>query len=263
MNRIRMFLKGNLDVYDSLHSCRINNTLCWNGINQIPELLDSKIKVQIKHETWTRSDALLASSGRPPSSILERTLPLGSFQPEAQFSQEIFSANVDAYILSIQPDIAIGLARHKTEGYLFHPAHFDKWDKNDADWFRDNFEPINHLTPSESINNFRLIIERLRQKSSAPIMIYNLSPIIPGEEIYCHMGLTDSLSARIQRFNLELINLSDQTGASIIDVNRILSSHGVNRLKLDAWHLNAEGSRLIAHEVVRILLETIPKQSKK
>ncbi len=257
MRRIKLFLKGNLDLYDSIHSCRVNDTLCWNGLNETLKKLDSELRVQIKHETFTRTDALLASSGGIPKALLRHHLELGSFPIETQFSQEIFNANVDAYILSIQPDISVGLVRHKTEGYLLNAAHFSGWNIEQVDWFRKNFSQVPTLSPVESMDNFRLIIDRLRKKSAAPILIFNVSSIIPGDNVHCHVGLVDSLSNRIQKFNLELINLSSETGISIIDVNRVLACYGIDRVKLDSWHLNATGLELVSKEVAKVLLEIL------
>jgi hypothetical protein len=73
--------------------------------------------------------------------------------------------------------------------------------------------------------------------------------------VHCFSGLDETLSTRIKRFNLGLIDLSRATGASIVDVDTIVASHGANRLKIDTLHLNAEGSRLVAEEVVRILAD--------
>ena len=258
MQRIRIFLKGNLDLFDSLHSSRINNTLCWNGINDAEEIKHAKVRVQIKHEIFTRSDALLRLTGSIPQSIINRELALGSFSPKAQFSTNLFSTDADAYILSIQPDIAMSLVKHKNEGYLFHPAHLYRWTNNDVQWFEENFVAVKSLEPTESMQNLRAIIGRIREKSDAPILVYNTSSVIPGDQVHSYVGLTDSLSVRIQKFNLALIELSNQTGISIIDVNRILACHGVNHLKLDTWHLNPSALSLIANEVARILLELIP-----
>ena len=258
MQRIRIFLKGNLDLYDSLHSCRINNILCWNGINEVEAIKNAGVRFQIKHETFTRTDALLKTLGDPPKSLVDRNPFLGSFTSKSQFSQDLFNANVDAYVLSIQPDIAIRLVRHKSEGYLLHVAHLSLWDREDLDWLQTNFEPMKLLTPLESIKNLQLIIKRIRAISDAPIIIYNASSVIIGEQVHCYIGLKDSLSLRIKKFNLGLIELSNKTGISIVDIDRVIACHGANHLKLDTWHLNPDALKLIANEVARILLELIP-----
>ncbi|HEY5410217.1 MAG TPA: hypothetical protein VIJ94_05760, partial [Caulobacteraceae bacterium] len=63
----------------------------------------------------------------------------------------------------------------------------------------------------------------------------------------------DSLAVRIRRFNLMLMDLSRQTGVSIVDVDSIVAKAGADRVKLDFNHLTGEGNRLVAEEVVRVL----------
>lgn len=229
--------------------------MCWNGINEVEAIKSVGVRIQVRHETWTRSDALLSAGRDIPRSLLDRGLDLGSFNPNSQFSQDLFSIEANAYILSIQPDIAVSLVRHKSEGYLFHPAHAYRWGNDDIQWFEENFEPVKTLGPEESMENLSAIIDRIRAHSDAPILIYNASSVIPGDQVHCYVGLADSLSVRIQKFNLGLVELSDQKGISIVDVNRILACHGANHLQLDTWHLNAVALKLIAEEVARILLE--------
>jgi lysophospholipase L1-like esterase len=103
------------------------------------------------------------------------------------------------------------------------------------------------------MGNFAGIIERIRSRSTAPILVYNISAVVPGEAVHAHQGLGDILSTRIRRFNLALIELSEATGVSIIDVDTVLARAGAERLKLDAVHLTPDGCRLVAEEVVRVI----------
>ncbi len=59
----------------------------------------------------------------------------------------------------------------------------------------------------------------------------------------------------MQRFNLRLAELSAELGFSIVDVDRVVAGAGAGNLKIDLFHLRAEGWRLLAEEVVRILEE--------
>ena len=61
------------------------------------------------------------------------------------------------------------------------------------------------------------------------------------------------LSTRIRRFNLGLVELSEELGISIVDVDAIVARGGSDRLKLDTAHLTPDGYRLVAEEVARIL----------
>ena len=90
-------------------------------------------------------------------------------------------------------------------------------------------------------------------RTEAPILVYNVSSIVPGETVHCLQGLGEIYSTRCRRFNLGLAELSEQTGISIIDVDSIVGRAGADKVKLDAMHLTADGYRLVAEEVVRVL----------
>jgi lysophospholipase L1-like esterase len=145
------------------------------------------------------------------------------------------------------------MMRHKAEGYYLYPSGSSTWAAEDKIWLKSEFEALNRLSTSESMENFRAIISQIRRTRDAAILIYNLSPVIGNETIHCYLGLGETLSTRIRKFNLGLIELSEETGISIIDVDTILARHGAETLKVDAMHLTPEGYKLVAREVVRVL----------
>jgi hypothetical protein len=253
MRRLTFFIKGNVDVHDSLHSCRIGGELAWNGINDVLRASHPGCLARVKHETWTRSDALLHANDIVPEAISSRPLPLGAYPAASQFSRAVFETKADAIVFSIQPDIAAGLVKHKKEGFLFYPNEIERWSADDRKWLKTDFEHLGHLDLAESMANLTSMIEKIREQSEAPILIYNMSPIIPGEKIHCHQGMGEVYSTRIRRFNLGLIELSEKTGVSIIDVDSLLARNGADALKLDTLHLTPPAYRLIAEEVVRVL----------
>lgn len=253
MQRLSIFAKGNVDVHDSLHSCTIAGELQWNGVNEILRSRYTGALIRLKHETWTRSDALLAAPGKVPAELKTRGLPLGAYPLESQFSTALFETRADAIVLSIQPDTATGLVRRRDDGFLFYPNESASWPAPDREWLKGAFETLGQLDVAQSMSNFEQIIDRIRLGTEAPILIYNLSPILPGEMVHCLQGLGETFATRIRRFNLGLADLSERTGVSIIDVDSLLARKGADRLKLDAFHLTAEGYRLVAEEVVRVL----------
>ena len=253
MPRLTFFLKGNVDVHDSLHSCRIGGLLAWNGINDVLRASHPDCIARVKHETWTRSDALLHSDGTVPEALGCRQLPLGAYSAESQFSRAVFETKADAIIFSIQPDITNTLVKHRSEGFLLYANESEQWSADDRRWLKTDYEPVGHLDVEESMANFTVMIEKIREQSEVPILIYNMSPIIPGETIHCHQGLGEAYSTRIRRFNLGLIELSEKTGVSLIDIDSLLARKGVDTLKLDTIHLTAPGYRFVAEEVVRVL----------
>lgn len=251
--RLTIFVKGNLDVKNSLHSYVQGKKVVWNGVNEIVRARYPGAAVHVQHETWTRSDALLASDSVVPEEIQTRNLALAPYTGLAQFSQKLFNVECAAIVLSIQPDLTTSLLRSRRGGYLFYPNQSNTWSSDDKDWMHENFERLGPLTPEASMQNFHQIIEKIRLRSQAPILIYNVSAVVPGEDIHSYEGMEDSFTTRIRRFNLGLVELSQRTGVSIIDVDRIVARAGADKLKSDALHLTAEGYELIAEEVVRVL----------
>lgn len=253
MGRLTIFAKANLDVRDSLHSFRIAGKVLWNGINEVVRTRFPTTVVRIRHETWTRSDALLAARGDVPADLASRNLPLDPYPATTQFSQALFDARCDVVVLSVQPDVMTGLVRHRRDGYLLYPQNRNAWPGDDQRWLRREFAPPTSLDIVTSMRNFETIIGRLRERSSASILVYNMSAVVPGESVHCHAGLEEILSTRIRKFNVALAELSQRTGISVIDVDAVVARAGADRTKLDAVHLTADGCRLVAEEVVRVL----------
>ena len=253
MKRLTLFVKGNVDVHDSLHSCRIGGQLLWNGINDALRQSHPGITARLRHETWARSDALLASTGVVPEAIAARNLALGAYPAASQFSRAIFETTADAVVLSVQPDIATGLVRHRQDGTLFYASDYDTWSADDRQWLKSEFAATGPLDLETSMANLEAMIDEIRRSRDVPILIYNVSPIIPGEMIHCYQGLDETFSNRIRRFNLGLAGLSERTGISIIDIDTLVARHGADTMKLDAVHLTPQAYRLVAEEVVRVL----------
>jgi hypothetical protein len=253
VKRLTLFVKGNVDVRDSLHFCRIGGELVWNGINEVLREHRVKSLVRIKHETWTRSDALLECAGTVPEAFTSHDLPLGPYSLASQFSNAIFTTPADAVVLSIQPDVTMSLMRHRRDGFLFYPIGAEAWPAGDRTWLQSNYEASELLSVDAAMNNLAAIVAKIREHSEVPILIYNLSPIIPGDQIHCYAGLGETFATRIRKFNLALEELSENSGISIIDVDTIVARHGADALKLDAVHLKPQGYSLVAKEVVRVL----------
>ncbi|MDR3418137.1 MAG: hypothetical protein P4L83_18345 [Nevskia sp.] len=253
MHRLKLFAKGNLDVCNSLHSFRVNGRILWNGINQIVGQRHPQVRVHVRHETWTRSDALLECDGTVPTEISSRSLPLAAYPATSQFSCALFETDADAVVLSLQPDVMTPLVRHRRDGFYFYPDNLGAWTEPDRTWLRQEFIATGPLDVGTSMRNFERIVARLRQRTDAPILVFNLSSVVPGESVHCHEGLGDILSTRIRRFNLGLAELSQRTGISVIDVDAIVARTGTDRLKLDVQHLSAEGWQMVGEEVVRVL----------
>jgi hypothetical protein len=255
MERLTIFAKGNLDVRDTLHVLRVGGSVRWNGINEVLRTHVPTAVARVRHETMTRSDGLLAATGAVPPALAARALPLGPYPASVQFSRALFDADADAYVLTIQPDIAVHLWRNRDDGTLLMTHDLPKWIAADRRWFESNYEATGYLDPEASMRNLAAIVARLRERSDAPILVYNVSSVVPGDSAHCLAGHGETLATRIRRFNVALAGLSERTGVSIVDVDAVVARGGADRLKLDAFHLNADGCRVVAEEVVRVLDE--------
>jgi hypothetical protein len=255
VSRLTIFAKGNLDVRDSLHALRLGGALAWNGLNEVLRARCPGVVARVRHETWARSDALLEAQGVVPPALAERSLPLGAYPAASQFSRAVFETDADAVVLSIQPDLNTTLVRHRRDGFLFYPNDWRAWPAEDQAWLREAFEPVGLLDAATSMANLARVVARIRARTSAPILVYNVSGVVPGEQVHAHDGLGDIFSTRIRRFNLGLIELSQQTGISIVDVDAIVARAGADRLKYDAMHLTGEGCRAVAEETARVLAD--------
>lgn len=251
MARLTIFAKGNSDVADSLFSCS-DASGTWDGLNQALREQGAESRVRLRHETFIRSDALAAAPGVMPEALAH--VPFDwPYTASDQFGTAFFDAPVDAHVLSIQPDVTMKLLRHRATGCLFYPGAPQATKAEIRPWLRAECDPVPLLTAAEALDAWRQVVARLRARSSAPILIYNLSTVVPGDLLSSYRGLPPTLTTRIKQFNLALIELSAEADIFIIDVDRIAARSGADALKLDAVRLNAAGSRLIAGEVIRLL----------
>jgi hypothetical protein len=253
--RIHVFAKGNVDLHDSLLHSRVGGQVVWNGLGGLVSERHPGTTVRVRHECCTRSDAMLATGGIP-GELESRKLPFFAHPLSSQFETELFSVDVDAVILSILPDVVTSLVRHPRDGYCFYPEGWQEWAPEDQAWLRRTFVPEPPLSPDDSMANFAKVIGAVRARRNTPVLIYNVSSIVPGERIRSYAAAVDEcLSIRIRRFNLSLVELSRQLDVSIVDVDAIVARAGADRTKVDAVHLTGEGYGLVAADVMDTLEE--------
>ena len=253
MKRLNLFLKGNIDLHDSLQACRIGGIVRWNGINECLRATHPGILARVKHETYSRSDALCVCTGDIPDFLAQRQLELGAYSLSTQFSDALFTADADAFILSIQGDVTASLYKHTLSGTLLYPSEAETWSQEDRAWLKRDFTRLGLISVEAFMISFRRVIDRIQAHSTAPIVVFNLSSVIPGDHTHCYIGLDETYVNRIRRFNLALVELSQETGISIVDVDAILARAGADKLKIDAVHLEPEAYPLLAQETIRVL----------
>jgi hypothetical protein len=254
---LRIFAKGNVDVRDSLLWSRVGKQVQWNGINEVLRQCRPDVIAKIRHETCTRLD-LIPLPGETPLAVPEaiaRKLPSGAHPIEKQQRTALFDAPTDVVVLSLQSVITNALVRHKRDGWLLLPDDYESWDAESRSFLETECEYAGLAPLEPALDRLERLITTIEQRLGAHVLVYNLSPVSPGERIHCWLGAEDSLALRVRRFNLALIELSMRLGFSIVDVERIAACAGAERVRVDLFHFTAEGYQLIAEEVVRILDE--------
>jgi hypothetical protein len=252
---LKLFVKGNVDVHDSLHSCRIDGRVVWNGVNDVVRALYPGVTVRLRHEISAGFRSILEADGVTPDEVAERAHLQGSYWNLGQYSTAVFTAEADAIILSIQADIQAPSYRHRRDGYLFCGDDMARWPDVHKRWLAESFERLRTPDVAKTVDAFEQLHQRLRRHTDAPILVFNMSSAVPGEHIHCFQGLEGIFSTQIRRYNLALIELSESLGISVVDVDGILARAGAERLQVDVTHLTAEGHRLVAEEVVRVLAD--------
>ena len=254
---IRIFARGNTDLRDSLLWSRVGGVLEWNGINEVLRERHPGIIAKIRHEPCARID-LIPLPGEtllsPPEEVARR-LPGGAHPIARQHHSALFDAPADAVIFSLQSAVISALVRHRRDDWMMLPDAFETWDAASRAWLESECENAGLAPIEPTLQRLEQLIGAVQERLGAPVLVYNLSPVIPGERTHCWLGGEDSLALRVRRFNVGLLGLATRQDFSIVDVDRILACAGAERLKVDMVHLKAEGLRLVAEEVVRILEE--------
>lgn len=252
---LRVFARGNVDVRDSLLWSKVGGEVEWNGLNEVLRVRHPTVVARVRHETCARLDLIPLPGEKltaPPAALAAR-LPSGSHPISKQHRTALFDDPVDVVVLSMQSAITNSLVRHRSEGWLFLPDALETWDVDSRAYLERECVNAGLAELEPTLARLEKLVRAVEEKLSAHVLVYNVSPVLPGERIHCWAGAEDSLGLRVRRFNLALAELSAELGFSIVDVERICASAGADRLKVDLFHLTAEGWRLLAEEVVRIL----------
>jgi hypothetical protein len=254
---IRIFARGNTDVRDSLLWSRVGGVLQWNGINEVLRARHPGVVAKVRHETCARID-LIPLPGEtllsPPAELAGR-LPSGAHPIASQHRSALFDAPADVVVFSLQSAVLSSLVRHRHDGWLFMPDDFDSWDAKSRAWLLSECENAGPAPIEATLARLERLIDAVREHLGAAVLVYNLSPVVPGERTHSWIGAEDAVGLRVQRFNVGLMELATRQDFSIVDVDRLMACAGAERLKVDMVHLKAEGLQLVAEEVVRILEE--------
>lgn len=174
--------------------------------------------------------------------------------PLSPAQASLFGDEIDVVLLSAKPDVVQAPWRHRESGYLVNPppGWEEAWTPSGQAWLREQFEPTEPSRVERSKDAMLSLIRAVKQRSGAHVIVYNCSPIDPTDRVHNYHGLDDTLSVRVHRFNLALMQLSVLEGISIIDVERVVAEIGQAHVP-SALRYSADAYQAICREVLRVL----------
>jgi hypothetical protein len=206
-------------------------------------------------QEWT-AESLEKLHLRP--SYFKPSLFRKSFVVPGTHGMEEFPKSV--VVLSIGPDFARTLYRHREHGFLIDPGGW--WlnqsmagvlkDMSSVMWFNKTFAKVGRITVEESMANFTRIIELIRERTGAYVMVFNLLGVEPGDLTHNFQHVKNSNMMRRRAFNLALYDLSQQLDFSVVDIDRLLKRNGVEE-QVDFAHWPLERFGPVAQEMFRIM----------
>lgn len=254
---IRIFMKGNDDITDSLLSLQYGGQKITRGLH---ELIDEKyhgaFSIEVIREPFGHSDLIIQQLGIVPEELLQMELDNKENFITTQFKSRLFEEHVNVVVFSIQPDITHLLWKHRQKGYLFYPHTNweEKWTSKQKQWLQENFFPVEFIQVQQFKDNFIKIIRAIKEGLKAHVIMYNCSSFDPEDKQSNYYKLhDDTLAVRIQKFNLALMNISVLEGISIIDVDRLIAELGGGRHVLQCLSYSNEAYHAICQEFQRIL----------
>ncbi len=221
-----------------------------------------------------RSDILLQTYAGVPEAFAEEVstklgLPRSHFQPtlfEPSFTVEDLPGGRTTFpktvvVLSVLPDLTRTAYRHREAGYLVDPGI--AWlnrveaalqDLSFVGWFTEHFERVGRISVEEFTQNYRRLIPLIQQDSQTSVLVLNSLEIAPFDNTYDYSDRNIEVATRRRRFNIALDELSRELGFHIVDVDKILKTHGVDR-QVDFSHFPVDRMRAVAEDALRILRE--------
>jgi hypothetical protein len=155
-------------------------------------------------------------------------------------------------VLSVLPDIARIVYRHRETGFLIDPGTAilrrvseALTDLSFAKWFRANFESLGRITVDEFAENLKKLVPLIERETGARVAVFNALEIEPGDTTYDYSTRNIESATRRRRFNLALYEVADATGMAIVDVDNALKREGVHD-QVDFSHFPVAKMRAVA-----------------
>jgi len=166
----------------------------------------------------------------------------------------------DVIIMGIATDETRQMYRHKEHGFIIDPGGW--WlnqdlgrvldDLDTVEWFRKNFVRIGRLSMEEFEKNTTRLIGEIRDRIGSKVIYYNTLALDPANPTHNYQLVQTAHSVRRREFIISLCQLSAALDFSIVDVDRLLKTMGVEE-QVDFAHFPVDRMMPIGAEVHRIL----------
>ncbi|MFV2001279.1 MAG: hypothetical protein ACC654_13025 [Acidimicrobiia bacterium] len=222
----------------------------------------------------TRSDLLLQTLDPPDESVTSEVVErLGlidsyfspvlfeeDFAVPSQFGLGMFPK--DVIVLGISSDVVRTLYRHREHGFLVDPGGW--WltadmgavlnDLSAVKWFAANFVKVHRIPVDESMANFGRIIEEVRGRTGAFVVVLNVLTVDPGSSFLGYRHANSPNRVRRREFGLAAAELSARQGVPLLDVDRLTKEIGISG-QADFVHYTPEQKSHIAREFAELLID--------
>ncbi len=168
----------------------------------------------------------------------------------------------DVVVMSMSADMGRTVYQHRKHGFLVDPGGF--WlatdikdalgDLDTVHWFAKEFKKIGRISVEDSTDNFRRLIQLVRETSGAHVVMFNSLTVDPGRRVMDYKLSHSPHRTRRREFAAALVELSKELDFSIVDVDRVVKGVGVNGLG-DFVKLTPRHKRAVGEELVRVLRE--------
>ena len=142
------------------------------------------------------------------------------------------------------PELVAGLTRDGSHGGLLD---------DDLDVVIISLLPHRQCSPEDVQAGMAALVERVQAASGAHVLVANVCTYGASDD----PGSNGTPSPRLQlrRLNLALMELSQNLGISILDVDRLMTELGAARTCPQPFHLSPAGAASVAEEAARVLAD--------
>jgi len=200
-----------------------------------------------------RSDFLVANGPGIPEELHHQQLVPPSFR---DYRGSLYQAGKRIVVMSLLADLLQPAWRHRHAGYQFVPvpAWQQTWTPAQHAWLAEHFVEERPQKAAAAVGNWLEICTEIMRSGEAGLFLCTVFRHVP-QMAHGHAGSSQNLRERIERFNLLATEVSHDSGACVIDLDRALSEIGARALKTDYLLAGQRAAIAGADAVVATLLQ--------